>query len=127
MSLRDGGAIPDRYGNIDRASCTVKITIAKNSVFITEQQLMVDIQSRLKGKEVKTVFQTGRSYIWFFEFVMGSDCRTFIEEGTIYGEGYCAAVQRCNRPEVYPQDSLAAIPNAVEVSCSFGLLTMAES
>ena len=66
--------------------------MSRESVFVTAQQLLADIEGRL-GAALEVIYQTGRSYIWFLEFTTENACRCFIDGGPVRGEEYVGAVQ----------------------------------
>ena len=88
----NGGNIPEKYLDNVKERLTVRIAMSRESGFVTAQQLMADQEDRLAGG-LEVIYQTGRSYIWYLEFMTQNGCRKFIEGGPVRGTGYIGAVQ----------------------------------
>lgn len=57
------GKFPREHNNAHQDKYTAKITISRGSEYFSEQQLVADINYRLKGIEVFGIYQTGRHYV----------------------------------------------------------------
>ena len=80
----NGGNIPEKYLDNENERLTVKITMSRESGFVTAQKLMADQEDRLAGG-LEVIYQTGRSYIWYLEFMSENGRKKFIDGGPVRG------------------------------------------